>query len=174
MRYLSGCSGTSPPPPPPLLISEGAVVVCVCVCACLHEQVHACICMCVYVLVSDTAGNIILGVLREDDEWCSALQLFLNSKLPLYWLVMERKVLIHRCWITRAMQGQRLKYNDLKFPFIHVSIGGNHFWTKNVDWLSLSQSHSFLWSSAPRNSNWKAHIWEMAHPMWHKSALNIK
>lgn len=61
-------------------------------------------------------GDIILGVRKKNDEWCSALQLFLNSKLPLHQDVTEGEVLIQWYWIAHVIQGQRLECNDLKFP----------------------------------------------------------
>lgn len=113
----------------------------VCLCACWHELVLACICMCVYVLVPDNAGNIILGGLRENDEWRSALQLFLNSKGPLYQLMMEREVLIQTCNIAHAMQGQRVKHNDLKFPYIYIIC----LQVTSVDWPSrLLSQHNLI------------------------------
>lgn len=114
---LSGCSVTEVFSPssfyPNLLRSCGGVCLCMCVLAWASASLHMHVCLCFSLRHSGEYCP-----LREDDEWCSALQMFLNNKLPLYKLVKEREVLIQRCWITPAMQGQRLKYNDFKFPYI--------------------------------------------------------
>ena len=122
--------------------------------------------VCVYVLVSDTAGGTSSwGRRGEDDEWCSALQLFLNGKSPIYRLVTGKRSL-HSGMNSTCSARSRAQTQWPEIPsHIRLQVTSGAFLRTSVDWLSRLLPHHSLWSL----THWKAR-----NGPWNNLPPNIK